>query len=420
MNNSGDIHFRRYAQVKSLASRPSPNSPSIRAGDRIFSLLEQVLSTAVGAPGARVWIDQFPGAGQVNATYALDPTGSTPGAYTTWAALYAAYLLGECSATILLYRTAHVPAGSYTLRNTTTIQGADATHFFPSLILDDGAVLHWASPSVVACQIESQSSAPAIDLGHPSIGTEIQLGFSAGLKASGPSPMIVWTEPSPAELFVSMGNFARLDFGASPVIHIQGAGATNPTVEFDMFSDSTIFTNTVTSNADATAVVFAIDLEVAFIGAQPGYLGVGTPFTNVAAVAGARLDMNSFSLLDALTGQVSFLGGARLGQRNIPGAGVAAGLATDYIVSFADTSAPSSYQAIAMGCPAGQRVALIIQDVSFASAYGVALVNPITVHCLAGKKLNNVVNGTATINTGGGSASFVIDENDNMIQLGGP
>lgn len=63
--NHADSSPKRFRQIKTLALRPNANSPSIRAGDRMYAEAEGVFSTAVGPPGQRIWIEYFTGIGPV-------------------------------------------------------------------------------------------------------------------------------------------------------------------------------------------------------------------------------------------------------------------------------------------------------------------------------------------------------------------
>ncbi len=117
-------------------------------------------------------------------------------------------------------------------------------------------------------------------------------------------------------------------------------------------------------------------------------------------------------------GQTNFKGGAKVASAAYASHSTRTGLITDYYVPITDTSGAVIYQAVAMGAVTGQRIPIIVRDESYASAQGVALANTITFKPVSGKKLNNVVDATLVILNGGGIISVVIDENDNVHQLG--
>ncbi len=122
------------------------------------------------------------------------------------------------------------------------------------------------------------------------------------------------------------------------------------------------------------------------------------------------------------TGQTTYNGGAKLADSAYALHATRTGLITDYIVSVTDTTADVIYQAVPMGAVTGQRVPLIVKDESYGATHvtasGAALTHTITVKPVSGKKLNNVVDGTLVILNAGGVISVLIDENDNMHQLG--
>lgn len=122
------------------------------------------------------------------------------------------------------------------------------------------------------------------------------------------------------------------------------------------------------------------------------------------------------------TGQANFQGGALFHRRkhsfSVNGA-TCTGAVTDYLIDITDTSGAVTYQAVAMGSTATKAAGVIVRDKSYASAYGVALAHVITIKPVSGKKLNNVVDGTWTITTGGGSATVFEDESGNLDVMGG-
>ena len=145
-----------------------------------------------------------------------------------------------------------------------------------------------------------------------------------------------------------------------------------------------------------------------------------TPISGDAYVKQSTLDGGDTAnpVIGTGAGQTDFRGGAKVASAKYALHATRVGLITDYDVAITDVSAPVIYQAVSMGAVAGKTVPLIVRDATNSVAFGTPLANSITLKPLAGKKLNNAVDGTLVILNGGGVIAVMVDENDNMFQIG--
>ena len=214
--------------------------------------------------------------GGVTSVLTLNPAGpAAPGVYLTWATLYAAYLATTGAVEIVVLSQATVPAGLWTLRPGTILRGQQPTTY--TLLLADGAVIHnlvW----VIALAIEGlQTTGPSLTYTVPAgPGGIVVIVLQAGARLSGHGTvaMIDWTVPSAtAQLFLGLDQGSALARDTSTVLRA-GAGASATVITLGGAPE--IVADTLEGPVLSTIAVLARDPSL-MMGAQPGYLGVGTP-----------------------------------------------------------------------------------------------------------------------------------------------
>lgn len=242
--------------------------------------------------------------GSIYRTYTFNPDPEPdepafPGSYTTWEALYAAYSQGTGPSTIYVHDNMPIPAGTYFIRNFTQFEGV-ANVATAAIFADGASFVTGSSFQFQRVSIISNSNDPVLVL-NPDIDQSVQaiiMDQGANIIQNMGGPVLRWTEPSGAGAFliVAMLLGAQLQnpgLGVDGVIRIEGSGADNPTVLFFLGETSTIGFNTVSSNADATAILQAA-VQTSVVEAQPNYLGTGTPFINPFITQGINADVNGF------------------------------------------------------------------------------------------------------------------------------
>ena len=290
------------APVICLPSAQRPLTPTVLDGFRAGTIWVEIdtnLSYVLKYTGAvPSWIGlNGPSGGAIGPIYALDPSGATPGSYPTWHDLYAAYTKGLGPALIVVYGNAVVPAGTYPLREFTRFAGPTGASV--KLTVADGGIFTSTSINVYGLDIESLSSSPCFVLSLNVDTAVVALDETSNLIASGTSPMIRWSVPAAtiARLLVELVFESAFLNNGSAVIDVHGPGAGNPTVLIELGDGGVLGANTITSNADATVIVAALS-PTASVGAQPGYLGSGTPFVNPSMAQTINIDSQGSSIIN--------------------------------------------------------------------------------------------------------------------------
>lgn len=256
----------------------------------------------------------------------LDPLGvAAPGVYTTWAALYADYLLTTGAVDITVLNDVTVPSGTYTFRSGTVMRSVPGPPKY--LNMQNSAVFVNPQSISTGLVIRSQSNAPVISF-TPGTTHSLLLQLFASLENAGSVPMIEWNTPSSAgSLNIAMDAGSSLaSSGGQPVVNLTSAGPNPNEAVLSIFvgNSSRVDANTIAGNTNSNVTLLPIDMTASISPTQPGFVpaNIRPPF--VTTYSGQTMQVQGSLNPQAvnLTGEVTTTNGSGplsiLGPQDVP------------------------------------------------------------------------------------------------------
>lgn len=224
----------------------------------------------------------------------IDPLGvASPGVYTTWAALYADYLLTTGAVDITVLGDVTVPSGTYTFRSGTALHSVPGQPKY--LNMQNGAVFVNPESLDTGLVIRSQSNAPVISF-TPGATHSLLLQLFAGLENAGSVPMIEWNTPSSAgALNIAMDTGSSLaSSSGQPVVNLTSAGPNPNEAVLGIFvgNSSRVDANTIAGNANSNVTLLPIDMTASISATQPGFVPANIQPPFVTTYSGQTMQVN--------------------------------------------------------------------------------------------------------------------------------
>lgn len=261
-------------------------------------------------PGAWIQSSTGPSNPTARSVLTLDPLGvAGPGVYTTWAALWADYLLTSGAVQLWVLNQATVPAGTYVLRSGTVFYGVLRPGIGYDLELAEGAVLQDLE-HLVGLSLRSTATATT-PLTFSSLGPELLIDDGSNLVNAGAVPMIDWAVDGSGGnfLFLVLVRGPQLQNNGAPVINAHGPGPGQPAIVGIIMGDNSVVgPGSLQGSIDSGFNLITISPTSTIDPSQPLYLGsppISPAMTNFSTRTSMQLPATNNPQAIDLVGEVN-------------------------------------------------------------------------------------------------------------------